>query len=273
MVVTIRVSIAAMPYISLYASLLRLCGALDSGRRHSHLDSSKVSLRNVSIHLCHAADEDQGRSWRDSLPVPELPTMDVSEFEALETEALKYSSKGRRSVSVDPSVASPALQAAAKTSSPNVHVPEASGTPPGDVPKPEMCNSPSLDGPTVCASPRVLGGTAERLKTKGGSRKSSQNHSAAPGSAVAATADSSEADKLAADSKEMAIKHALVNQSLTGVINHCMYSVLLQYIEAMGRKVRQRSSLIRIFCVQVKQYLSVVRVQCKTLSLRVCHVQ
>ena len=202
------------------------------------------------MHAPHAADADgdgeAAQAWldaepdaeapqnrRDSLRVPEMPTMDMSEFEALEAEAEK---KARRSRSLTPSQqAAPSPHTAAQSARPAgtsasvvptlslQNIPdasvEASRTPTGDLPQLQMCMSPSLDGPTVCASPQVPGGPKNRA-----------SEAAPQGSLVSPVAPShpgagrsvNQIDNRDADAKARAVKNALVNQSLTGEPPACI---------------------------------------------------
>lgn len=194
---------------------------------HAADDDGNVAVEQAWL---EDATADAAHSRRDSFTVPAMPTMDMSEFEALEAEAEK---KARRSPSLTPSqqaAASPHLpgpSAAPPSALSLQNIPdgsssmEASGTPPSgdlDLPQLQMCLSPSLDGPTVCASPQVPGGGASKASKGEGSQvevQVAQPPAAAPAQvgAGACGTDSSRAD---VDAKSRAIKNALVNQSLTG---------------------------------------------------------
>lgn len=152
-----------------------------------------------------------------------MPTMDLSEFEALETEVFTCAGKSKRSLSLTPtqqaatSAADQPIKSAWRSPAvppalPAVNVPdasmEASGTPTGELPKLQMCMSPSFDAPIVCASPRVPGGA-----TGGAKKVAQQGNQISP---TVAAAPSREGDKRAADVRARSIKNALVNQSLTG---------------------------------------------------------
>jgi hypothetical protein len=185
-----------------------------------------------------AGEEGQAeQNRRDSLSVPEMPTMDIAEFEALESEALQYANKrkskhsqahtptdqqGSHAAATAPAPAlekrGTMLPACSMWTVPRCDIADASmgcaGTSSRDsLPHLEVCTSPSLAEPAVCASPRVPGsGVMSGPRSTGGSKQGSQRCTA-----TVAAGTSAEETMPSADAAARAIKNALVNQSLTGV--------------------------------------------------------